>query len=143
MKEVVALIAFGAIFGLVGLIFVVAPLKGAFDRVRFSRNATRTKGRVVSVRASNDPELLLPLIEYTASDGRKRQFEPRWWTNRPREFGDEVDILYDQFKPDDVRIAFERRDFVAGIASFVSGAIAIGLGMLALTAGIHRPSELQ
>jgi ankyrin repeat protein len=141
MKEVVALIAFGAIFALVGLVFVIAPLKGALDRIRFSRNATRTKGHVISMRVSDDREMMLPLIEYTASDGRKRQFEPRYWTNRPRQFGDEVDVLYDAFKPDDVRIAFERRDFIAGIGSFVSGAIALGLGMLALTAGLHRPAE--
>lgn len=141
MGEVVALVVFGAIFGLVGLIFVVAPLKAALGRMRIARNGTRTRGRVIHVK--KDDDMYLPLVEYTASDGRKREFEPSLWTNRPRKRGDEVEVVYDSLEPQNARLALERRDVAMGAFSVLCGGITLALGALAIVAAIRRPGEAR
>ncbi|MET9762311.1 DUF3592 domain-containing protein [Streptomyces sp. NPDC006372] len=107
---VFGLIAFGALFVVVGLIL-------AGVSVSYLTGAERAQGRVVALewrtdhtsssrkRRVNDEPVAHPVIEFTSKDGAPRKFEDSAGTNPPSyEVGERVEVLYRADTPEDARL---------------------------------------
>ncbi|WP_330476755.1 DUF3592 domain-containing protein [Streptomyces platensis] len=100
----VAMIAFGAMFLVLGLVLAGATAS-------FLSDAKRTRGSVVSLEWREDDHgedhtpVAYPVVEFTSADGMPRRFQSSTGSNPPSyEKGDRVEVLYRADSPADARI---------------------------------------
>lgn len=107
---VYGVIAFGAVFFVIGLILAGMSLT-------FLSDADRARGTVVALewrndnhgtsrrRAGNDEPTAYPVVEFTSADGTRRTFHSSTGSNPPSyERGERVEVLYHAASPEDARI---------------------------------------
>ncbi len=105
-----ALIAFGALFLVVGVIL-------AGVSVSFLADAERARGTVVALewrndhdgvsrkKRENDKPAAYPVVEFTSADGTQRTFRNSTGSNPPSyEEGERVEVLYRADAPEDAQI---------------------------------------
>jgi hypothetical protein len=104
-------IAFGALFVVIGLIF-------AGVSVSFLTDAERARGTVVALEwrtshtsstyrknRGNDGPVAHPVVEFTSADGTPRTFEDSAGSSPPSyDVGERVEVLYRADSPEDARI---------------------------------------
>ena len=122
----------GAIFAVVGSVFLALAGWLYWEDQRFAQSAKSAKGTVIeNVRYFDDEGSVMyrPIVEFRDSNGIEHQFSSNVSASSPQfEVGETADILYDPGKPDSARIdGFMQR----GLFPLVFG----GLGFLTLLVG--------
>jgi hypothetical protein len=133
----------GAIFGLVGAGLLAAAIVIYAGNRSFEQHARRAAGHVVSLEPSQGSDrslTYLPIVQFTAEDGRTIEFSSGVSSNPPAyDVGEEVSVLYDPAKPTDAKIdAFWQVHFVTVVLGGIGSLFFIVGAGLILTQMVSR-----
>lgn len=135
---------FGAIFGLIGALFLALGIVSAVSSQRLLANGTHVEGDVIRLVGS---DTYAPVVRFTAADGRTVEFKGRGSSSPPAyDIGERVKVVYPTGRPGDAVIHGFFSLWGFALIGGGLGALGVVIGMISGIAGLRarrRARELQ